>query len=214
MAGPPLDAVEREQLCDLFVSLGPDAPTLCEGWKTADLAAHLHLRERNPLFGIAILGGKRTESWQNRMIERAKAKHDYAALVAKVRSGPPRLSIFRVPRLREMINLNEYFIHHEDVRRTNGLEPRTGVDELEAALWKLISRGAGLLTRGVKGVGLELEAPGYGTRTARKGTPTVTLTGSPQEISLYLSGRRGAARVELKGDDAAIDTVANARLGI
>ena len=41
----PIDVRERMGLCDLFVELGPDAPTLCEGWTTADLAAHLVLRE-------------------------------------------------------------------------------------------------------------------------------------------------------------------------
>nr|BFE88977.1 hypothetical protein GCM10020093_115780 [Planobispora longispora] len=37
---------ERAALSDLFARLGPDAPTLCEGWTTFDLAAHLVLRER------------------------------------------------------------------------------------------------------------------------------------------------------------------------
>ena len=40
---------ERAALCDLFDQVGPDAPTLCEGWDTRDLAAHLHLRETSPL---------------------------------------------------------------------------------------------------------------------------------------------------------------------
>ena len=44
----PLDARERAQVCLRFDELGPDAPTLCEGWTTFDLAAHLVVRERNP----------------------------------------------------------------------------------------------------------------------------------------------------------------------
>jgi len=40
-----IDVRERLELCDLLLELGPDAPTLCEGWTTADLAAHLVLRE-------------------------------------------------------------------------------------------------------------------------------------------------------------------------
>ena len=39
---------EREALCDLLTDLGPEAPTLCAGWRTRDLAAHLVLRERRP----------------------------------------------------------------------------------------------------------------------------------------------------------------------
>ncbi len=44
-----IDQRERAELCDLFDELGPDAPTLCGDWTTADLAAHLVVRERNPL---------------------------------------------------------------------------------------------------------------------------------------------------------------------
>lgn len=43
------DTVEREQLSDLLVGLGPDAPTLLRPWTTRDLAAHLVLREHDYL---------------------------------------------------------------------------------------------------------------------------------------------------------------------
>ena len=49
VAEVPFDALERQQLCDLFVELGPDAPTLLEPWSTRDLAAHLVLREHDYL---------------------------------------------------------------------------------------------------------------------------------------------------------------------
>ena len=39
---------ERAALCDLFLEVGPDAPTLCGAWTTRDLAAHLVVRERRP----------------------------------------------------------------------------------------------------------------------------------------------------------------------
>ena len=32
---------ERDALCDLALLLGPDAPTLCEGWDARDLVTHL-----------------------------------------------------------------------------------------------------------------------------------------------------------------------------
>ncbi len=32
---------ERAALCDALAETGPEAPTLCAGWLTADLAAHL-----------------------------------------------------------------------------------------------------------------------------------------------------------------------------
>ncbi len=36
---------ERAALCDTLDKYGPDAPTLCVGWTTLDLAAHLVARE-------------------------------------------------------------------------------------------------------------------------------------------------------------------------
>lgn len=39
---------ERLALCETLRAVGPDAPTLCEGWLTRDLAAHLVLRESRP----------------------------------------------------------------------------------------------------------------------------------------------------------------------
>ncbi|MEN3358667.1 MAG: hypothetical protein V7637_2649, partial [Mycobacteriales bacterium] len=49
-------SAERAAVADLLDSLGPDAPTLCEGWSTYDLAAHLALRDRVPAAwpGIAL----------------------------------------------------------------------------------------------------------------------------------------------------------------
>lgn len=37
---------ERLLLADLLERSGPDAPTLCDGWRTRDLAAHVVVRER------------------------------------------------------------------------------------------------------------------------------------------------------------------------
>jgi hypothetical protein len=39
---------ERLALAALLDQTGPDAPTLCAGWQTRDLAAHVMLRERRP----------------------------------------------------------------------------------------------------------------------------------------------------------------------
>ena len=55
MTPPTLAQQERNTLCDLFVELGSEAPTLCEGWSTADLAAHLVVRERRPDSGPGLV---------------------------------------------------------------------------------------------------------------------------------------------------------------
>ena len=207
----PLDAIERDELCDLFLELGPDAPTLCEGWTTLDLAAHLVVRERDPRGGLVILGGERFAGLESKLMGRAKEK-GLDALVARLRSGPPLL--WQTPGLRTALNLNEWFVHHEDVRRANGQGPRDGLDQLDAALWRLLGRMGRFMVRGLNGTGLTVEAPGLGTRTVRSGTPSATLTGPPEELILYLNGRRTAAKVDVDGDDAALAALAGARLGV
>lgn len=39
---------ERSALADLLEQVGPAQPTLCAGWDTEDLLAHLLVRERRP----------------------------------------------------------------------------------------------------------------------------------------------------------------------
>jgi uncharacterized protein (TIGR03085 family) len=213
MAGPPLDAIEREQLCDLFLELGPEAPTMCDGWTTIDLAAHLVMREHDPRSGLAILGSSdRFAKLEERLLEKGRSR-GYENLVARLRKGPP-LVPWRVPGLRTPLNLNEWFVHHEDVRRADDRDPRSDVPELEAALWKLMGSSARLMVRGLKDAGLTLVAPDHGTREVRKRSPMVTLTGTPQELVLYLNGRRGVAQVELSGDASAVKALATAKLGV
>ena len=212
MPDEPLDARERAELTDLFVAKGPDAPTLCEGWSTLDLAAHLVIRETDPRSGLAILGGDRFATLERKLMDRARAQ-GYEKLVERLRSGPPAVP-WRVPGLRPLLNFNEWFVHHEDVRRANGEGPRTDRPDLDEALWTNVGRMGRLMLRRVKGTGVALEAPGFGEVPARGDGPAVRIVGGPQELTLYLSGRRSAARVEISGPDDARARLDEARLGI
>ena len=206
-----LDARERRELCDLFEELGPDAPTLCEGWATIDLAAHLVVRERNPTAGPGILFGGSFAAHTERLMEKATAA-GYRAVVDRVRNGPP-FGPFAVPGLRTVINLQEYVVHHEDVRRANGLGPRTDRPDLQDALWELLRRGARFLLRKVRGATVRLQRPD-GSATICGHGPEVVVTGEPVELLLYLFGREGAAEVDLTGDPEALATLARAPRGI
>src|SRR5215468_5331792 len=87
---------ERAALCALLDETGPDAPTLCEGWTTLDLAAHLVLREHRPDAGMGVLGGPlagHTARVQRKMTGRVP----YSRLVQIIRDGPPRFSVFALP---------------------------------------------------------------------------------------------------------------------
>jgi len=208
----PLDARERAELCDLFDELGPSAPTSCEGWTTEDLAAHLVVRERDPRSMPGIIKpegrfGRKTET----LMAKEKAR-GYPVVVQRVRTGPPAFP-WRIPKLRTLLNLNEYVVHHEDARRANGRGPRTDRPDLDEAIWGMLRRGAKLLTRQV-GAPLVLRRTAGDQIVVRKGESPAVLTGEPIELLLYLMGRRGAAEVELSGDPSAIDKLETATLGI
>ncbi|MFB4300923.1 TIGR03085 family metal-binding protein [Actinomadura sp. NTSP31] len=213
MAGLLLDAVERAQLADLFDELGPRAPTLLVPWTTRDMAAHLVLRENDSLAGPGlVLPG----AW-SRFAERrqtALASHDFTALVATLRSGPPP-GFFRIGWVRRVPNLIEFFVHHEDVRRANGRAPRTTEPAMDQALWHCLTRVPWFLARRLRGAGLELHWAGTtSTVRARRGRPTARITGLPGELLLYLFGRKDAADVQVDGPAAAVQAVQRARLGM
>jgi uncharacterized protein (TIGR03085 family) len=207
----PLDARERRELCDLFEELGPDAPTLCEGWATLDLAAHLVVREHDPRSAPGILFGGRFQGLLDRVTARVKDR-GYDRVVEQVRNGPP-LGPFAVPGLRKLLNLNEYVVHLEDVRRANGLPPRSDRPELQHELWRLLRPGARLMLRKVRGASVALVRPDGDVIRVGSG-PEVRIAGDPLELLLYLQGRRGGAAVAISGPADAQARVASADLGI
>jgi len=213
MADPRFDAVERAQLCDLLGELGPDAPTLLAPWTARDIAAHLILRERDPMAGPGlVLPG----AWHRLAARRqeALARRDFTWLTATLRSGPPP-GFFRIGWVRQLASLNEFFVHHEDVRRANGRRARTNEQAMDEALWRNVSSGAWLLARRLRGAGLELVWAGTArTVRARRGEPAASITGPPGELLLYLFGRQGTAQVQVSGPAAAVEAVRRARFGM
>ncbi len=204
---------ERAALCDLFGEVGPDAPTLCAGWATYDLAAHLFIREHKPLSGPGLVMGGAAARLTARILERAKQRHSYADLVDRVRRGPPP---WTAP-FDGLMNLTEYFVHHEDVRRGGGDNTaRTGVEGavIEDALWKMLRRGAKFMTRPVKDTGVDLVRPDGDVIHARPGASVATITGPAGEIVLFLSGRKSAAQVELGGSPPAVEALRAAGFGL
>ncbi len=213
MAGPLFDAVERARLSDLLDELGPGAPTLLAPWQARDIAAHLVLRERDYLAGPGlVLPGPWGRLAERR--QRALALRDFTWLIATLRSGPPP-GFFRLGWVRALPSLNEFFVHHEDVRRANGRDPRTHERAMDEALWRNVSSAPWFLARRLRGAGLELHWAGT-TKTiqARRGEPTARITGPPGELLLYLFGRQDAAQVEVSGPAAAVDAVRRARFGM
>lgn len=192
---------ERTALIDLMDELGPDAPTLCEGWRTRDLAAHVVVRERRPDVAPGILIKPLAS-----LVD--KAMRDYTAkpwpeLLRMLREGPPRWSPLSLDAVSDRVNLGEFFVHHEDVRRgADGWQPRPPDARRDAALWRLLGMTARMLYRRSP-VGVVLRRPDGDEHAVRTGPRPVVVAGEPGEIVLQAFGRR-AVRVDLHGDDAAV----------
>lgn len=197
-------AHERALLCALAQQLGPDAPTLCDGWKVRDLVVHLLVREGSPAaVGLVVppLSGL-----VDRASERRSAQ-DFAELVKQLRHGPPLYSPYALPKLGALLNNLEFFIHHEDIRRAQrSWEARTQPTSTEDGLWRSVRMPArGLLRRSP--VGVVAERSDTGARAVLKGgEPQVVVRGLPSEIALYVFGRKTQALVELLGD---VDDIAS-----
>jgi uncharacterized protein (TIGR03085 family) len=206
---------ERAELVDLMRRLGPDAPTACTGWTTADLAAHLYVRERRPDAGPGVVLGGPFATHTDRVMASVLRVHTFDDVLARVAAGPPLL----MRPLDEQMNLFEYFVHHEDVRRvngsaTNGGAPRDLPATMDAAMWDRLRRSLRLSLRRARGVQVEVVAENGGRAVVGGTGPTVRITGLVGEILLYTFNRKDIAQVELSGDAEAVASLREARLGL
>ncbi|MGW0774256.1 TIGR03085 family metal-binding protein [Streptomyces sp. NPDC002835] len=202
---------ERLLFADLLEAVGPDAPTLCDGWRARDLAAHVVMRERRP----DAAGGILLDALKDRAarIQAEFAEKPYDELVHLIRTGPPRMSLYGIKQIDEAANTVEFFVHAEDVRRAQPeWTPRSLDRVFENALWSRLEKAARLLGR-KSPVGLVLRRSNGQTVVAHKGTPVVTVTGEAGELTLFAFGRQEAAQVDLEGDKDAITRLSGAALG-
>jgi len=207
--------VERLALSDLLDQLGPDQPTLCEGWDTYDLAVHLYVREADPMAGPGIMIAALADTTERRM-KRAKERYSFTEVVDKVRNGPPPISIYALPKIGHQLNTTEYFVHHEDIRRAQpAYDVRTLPADQQEGLWKAVRLASKTMTRKSPS-GLVLRRPDGTTAVAKRPTElgSVTVTGEPGELVLFCFGRQQVADVELDGEAEAVDQLRNASFGV
>ncbi|WP_045822509.1 TIGR03085 family metal-binding protein [Williamsia herbipolensis] len=200
---------ERTALAETLRSVGPDAPTLCDGWTARDLTAHMVVREArlDASAGIVIppLAGY-TEHVQN-----SYARRDYGRLVDQFASGPPWYSPFAV--LDRFANPAEFFVHHEDVRRASpGWTPRVLDPALESALMaplKMIGK------KGLRSAGARVAlTTGDGATVLTAGSgPSVTVTGDLGDLVLFVFGR-DQLDLAFDGDPDAVAAVKAAERGL
>jgi uncharacterized protein (TIGR03085 family) len=181
--------IERESFADTLVSVGPDAPTLCSGWNARDLAAHVVLRERRPDAAVGIMVpflSNYTESVRKNLLS-----NDWSELVNQVKLGPPNWNPMGWSALDNVVNLFEFFVHHEDVlRAAPNWQPRNLSVELCEALMARLHDTAWLLWRRARvGVILTDGASSIVAKRPPKGAGIVTVSGSVADLVLRSYGR-------------------------
>ena len=190
---------ERKALVDLMTELGPDAPTLCDPWRTLDLAAHLAVRERRPDAAPGIVLPVLAK-WTGKVQEDYTHKA-WSELLDLVRTPP-----FWIKPIDDLMNTAEYFVHHEDVRRAQtGWEPRPYDARREATLWKVLPLTA-RMTYKSSPVGVTLVRPDGEHVVAKQGANGVVITGEVPELVMLAFGR-DQARVEYSGDADSVQRV-------
>jgi uncharacterized protein (TIGR03085 family) len=201
---------ERAALVATMHDAGPDQPTLCGEWTTRELAAHLVVRERRLDAGPGILIPAFAD-YTERVTRQVAADTDWNVLLDKIASGPPLLSPFKL--LDAVANVAEMFIHHEDVRRAvTDWEPRDLDDETQQAIARQVPMMARMALGGTPAQVVLRTPEGKTLATVGRGSPVV-VTGAALELLMFGSGR-DQARVELSGDDDAVQSVRDGRGGI
>ena len=195
---------ERKALAQSLLDKGPDAPTLCEGWTTRDLAEHLRDREQLPLSKLRSLvpiggGDEQPEAGS------------YEDVVRNWAAGPSGLNPWRI--LDRVANGVEHFVHHEDVRR-GALAPGDPVDERELPeehqryLYRTLKLMAGRVIKADRPVilapeGFERiiinEKPGV----SADGEAVIRISGGVGEFVLWAFGRN-VVNLEVSGDDSSV----------
>ena len=198
----PLVQRERMSLADLSEEIGPESPTLCDGWLTKDLIAHLVMREGHlAAAGIAV---RPLRPWAERT-QHELAQRPYGDLVDRFRRGPAGLSPLRLPGAQVTLNTFEHFVHHEDVRRAlSAWQPRHLSASDSQTLWQQLTTRAKLLLRGAP-LPVRLEGSDAGQITVGNvdTDEALTLAGTASELVIYLHGRRSHSLVAVEGSAAA-----------
>ena len=203
-----VSAVERAQLVETFLAAGPHAPTLSGAWDTHHLAAHLVLRESNPVGAVKAA----VPGLADGAVDTLVARSPYEYLVEQFAAGPPALSFFRLPGNDRRLNGLEHFIHHEDVRRAqDGWARRELPTWAEDQLWTPLRFFAKGIMRHAPVPLMLARSDSDGGSVVRKGDRPVVVRGLPSELSLYVYGRSKVADVELDGDPEAVERLRKKR---
>ncbi|GLB62352.1 TIGR03085 family protein [Dietzia sp. NCCP-2495] len=199
---------ERSALVETMRGTGPDAPTLCDGWTTRDLAAHLVVREARPEAAGVLVPALAARLESLRLVE---AQRPWTELLEQIEAGPPWYSPLRIADT--LANTAEYLVHHEDVRRAADGWTRRELDQADLdRLWTLSTLVARTKLRKVRArIDLCVPAASESTGAAPVSTgaalaPYVTVIADPVELLLWSFGRN-EVDIEISGARAGIEAL-------
>lgn len=130
---------EHRRIADTLLKVGPEAPAGVGAWTASDLAAHL--LSQTAVGGLVVFIGRSLVARGVRISERAAVatertirfyrRRGFEGAIGQLRGGPPRLLLR--PNVAP-VSLFEVWLHHDDVRRANGLEAPSEVASLAQAV--------------------------------------------------------------------------------
>lgn len=201
---------ERAALIATLRDAGPDAPTLCEGWTTKDLVAHMVVREHRLDAAPGILVPALAD-YTAKVQNRVAAETDWDELLAKLAAGPPLYSPLKL--LDPVANMHEMFVHHEDVRRAvPGWQPRALDPAAVAALRRPLPMFVRLGMAKMPGR-VSLRTPDGKTLASAGRGPAVTITGEVPELLMFAFGRN-EVHADFAGDPDTVAAVKGAPRGV
>lgn len=180
---------ERAALVQTLREAGPDAPTLCGTWTTRDLAAHLVIREHRPDAAPGIMIPQ-LAGYTDHVQRRTAAGSSYEQLLDQIASGPPLWSPFKL--LDPVVNMDEMFIHHEDVRRAQKDWQIRVLDQSTTAAIRRALVVMARLAMGKAPARVRLVTPDGATVAVVGSGPDLTVTGEVGELTMFVSGRSEA----------------------
>jgi len=201
---------ERVAISQLLRKLGPEAPTLCEGWNSFDLLVHLVSRETRPDAAIGLVLPV-FSSYTSKVAEGIKSR-GFENLITEFEQGPKKNSFFAIPGVDNVANSFEFLIHHEDLLRGQpDYSPRVLDENDKKLVWKRFTQSGKLLMRKAK-VGIIAQSD-LGTYTIKSGQSCVTIKGDVIDLLLFAYGRKNHVKIEFEGEENAIRIIKETKFG-
>lgn len=205
---------ERAAVVATLEELGPDAPTLVDGWNTSDLALHLVSGELLGTFtaaGVArvlIDRGVRLDAGGPAvagLVSALSKRRSFEWALARLRRRGPLL--FRTAPIARVVLL-ELWVHHEDVLLANDGPTCGSAVDLQPVVEVLLRYQR-----------RELERQGVLVRTPEKvlrkpDRTVIEVEGPLDRVALWLSGRRDTSELDLLGDSAAVDVLRSTKFAV